>query len=153
MYIAFCIGLVLANVFFYIVFPAFGRILFLAAAFFYSIFQVKRYRNNDFSSFWQAVGFGGRLVSIENFNYFASFWQDLGSGGCFFLLTFHLKKYCKMTCSSFWQAVGFGGCFFLLQVLKNCLVQLLAGSWQMGFNCNFWLKLFYLYILVPASEV
>ena len=116
----------------------------MAAAFFYSIFQVKRYRNNDFSSFWQAVGFGGCLVSIENFNYFSSFWQDLGSGGCFFLLTFHLKKYCKMTCSSFWQAVGFGGCFFLLQVLKNWLVQLLAGSWQMGFNCNFWLKLFYL---------
>ena len=93
------------------IFPAFGKILVLANAFFYSNSNEK---------------------SIENI--FSSFWQDLGFGEWFFSLELLIKKYWKI---DFFPAFGkilvLVNVFFYSnsneKVLKTWFFQRLARSW------------------------
>ena len=82
------------------IFPAFGTILVLVAAFFFSKFNLNKYSKIDFSSFW----------------------HDLVFGGSFFLFKIELKKYSKIVFSSFWHDLGFGGSFFLFKIEKKSSV-------------------------------
>ena len=87
----FLVRIQLKKVFWKLFFPAFGTILVLVAACFYSKFNLKKYLKTDFSSFWYDLGFGGSFfpVRIQLKKYekidFLTFWHDLGSGGSFFL--------------------------------------------------------------------
>ena len=48
-----------------LIFPAFGTIMVLAAAFFLVRIQFKKYLKIDFSSFWHDLGFGGSLFLFK----------------------------------------------------------------------------------------
>jgi len=77
-----------------LIFPAFGAILVLVAACFFSNVNLKKYSITDFFSFWYDLGFGGSL----------------------FLFKIYFKKYSKIVFSSFWHDLGFGGGFFVFNI-------------------------------------
>ena len=150
-------------------FPAFGTILVLVAAFFYSKFNLKKYSKIDFfqllarSWFWWQLfsfqnsiktsiqklffpAFGTILVLVAAFFFskfnlnkyskidFSSFWHDLVFGGSFFLFKIELKKYSKIVFSSFWHDLGLVAAFFYSK-LKN--FHLFVYHWKFQFTCIF----------------
>ena len=50
-----------------LIFPAFGTILVLVAAFFLVRIQFQKYLKIDFSSFWHGLGFGGSLFLFKTY--------------------------------------------------------------------------------------
>ena len=74
-----------------LIFPAFGKILVLANAFFYSNSNSKGIENLIFSAFVLVLA-NAFVYSISNEKIlkigFFIFWQDLGFGECFFLFKF-----------------------------------------------------------------
>ena len=95
-----------------LIFSAFGTILVLVAACFYSKFNVKKNQKLFFPAFGTILvlvaPFFHSKLNLENIEnlIFSSFWHDMGFGGSLFLFKIQCKKYSKI-------------CFF----------QLLARSW------------------------
>ena len=76
-----------------LIFLAFGKILVLANAFFYSNSNSKK------------------VLKIDYFQLLARFWF----WRMVFSIQILIKKVWKIDFSSFWQALGFGECFFLFK--------------------------------------
>ena len=86
----FSIQILIKKVFKKLIFAAFGKILVLANAFFYSITFLKKYLKK--------IGF-------------SSFWQDLGFGECFFYSNPNQKSIENLIFRAFGKSFGFGECF------------------------------------------
>ena len=94
-----------------LIFSAFGTILVLVAACFYSKFNVKKNQKLFFPAFGTILvlvaPFFHSKLNLENIEnlIFSSFWHDMGFGGSLFLFKIQCKKY------------------------SICFFQLLARSW------------------------